>query len=353
MTLVDRAKELVARLRERRPLLDHVLRMQEHYSAVKGSQQAGGVTYFGFLSVFPVLAIAFFVVGYVAEVFPDAQDALIDAIDQILPGLVGDGPNEIPIEDIQDAAGTVGLIGLAGLLYAGLGWLSSLRTALGVVFEMPEQLAPNFVLVKVRDLLVLAVLGVVLLLSVSASAVLTRMSRQALDVVGAGEDLSWLVTVFGVMVGLAASALLFFLLFRFLARPPAPDRALWAGSLLGAVGFEVLKQLSGLLLASTKGQPAFQAFGIALILLVWINYFSRVIVYAAAWAHVDPETRAQRAERLRASEATEEEHIPDTMRPYVEPIRQHPVAGGRAVAAFTIGTAVGVLTAGLGRRRRG
>ena len=38
------------------------------------------------------------------------------------------------------------------------------------------------------------------------------------------------------------------------------------------------------LLASTKGQPAFQAFGIALILVVWINYFSRVTLYAAAYA---------------------------------------------------------------------
>ena len=38
----------------------------------------------------------------------------------------------------------------------------------------------------------------------------------------------------------------------------------------------------------------FQAFGIALILLVWINYFSRVVVLAAAWAHTSPEARAIR-----------------------------------------------------------
>ena len=59
-----------------RPALDHVVRMQEHYGETKASQQAGAVTYFGFLSVFPVLALAFFVVGYVAKVYPDAQDNL-------------------------------------------------------------------------------------------------------------------------------------------------------------------------------------------------------------------------------------------------------------------------------------
>jgi membrane protein len=69
-----------------------------------------------------------------------------------------------------------------------------------------------------------------------------------------------------------------------LAHPPLPRRALWRGALIAAVGFEILKQASTLLLASTKGQPSFQAFGIALILLVWINYFSQVTLYAAAWA---------------------------------------------------------------------
>ncbi|KRB78178.1 ribonuclease BN [Nocardioides sp. Root190] len=285
MTLIDRVKARVADLRARSPFVDHVVRMQEHFSALKAGQQAGGVTYFGFLSVFPVLALAFFVVGYVAKVFPDAQDSLLTAINEILPGLVGNGANEIPLSDIQDAAGAVGLIGLAGVLYAGLGWLSSLQTALIVVFEMPERLQPSFIVAKVRDLLSLAVLGAVLLLSVAVSGVLTRTSEGALDLVGLGSGLGWLVTLVALAFGLAASALLFFLMFRILAQPRIPARAIWSGAWLGAIGFEILKQLSGVLLTGTRGQPAFQAFGIALILLVWINYFSRVTLYAAAWAH--------------------------------------------------------------------
>ena len=35
-------------------------------------------------------------------------------------------------------------------------------------------------------------------------------------------------------------------------------------------------------------------FGLALILLVWINYFSRDILYAAAWAWTHPLARAER-----------------------------------------------------------
>ena len=72
-------------------LADHAVRTQEHFSEVKAGQQAGGVTYYGFLSVFPVLALAFFVVGYVAKVFPDAQDTLIRAIDEVLGMVIGSG----------------------------------------------------------------------------------------------------------------------------------------------------------------------------------------------------------------------------------------------------------------------
>lgn len=344
MKAVDRAKERLAELRARSSFVDHVLRMQEHFGEVKGSQQAGGVTYFGFLSVFPVLALAFFAVGYVAKVFPDAQDALLKALEQVLPGLVGNGEGQVPLDDIQSAAGAVGLIGLAGVLYAGLGWLSSLQTALIVLFEMPEKLQPNFIIGKLRDLVSLLVLGVVLMVSVSASSVLTRMSKQVLDWLHLGEGLGWLVTILALVFGLAASALLFFLMFRILAKPPVPSKALWSGAWLGAIGFEVLKQLSGVLLVSTRGQPAFQAFGIALILLVWINYFSRVVLYAAAWSFTHPLARAERDARnpvpIAVATVTGHDAEPET-------------GGGGWAKPLAVGAALGtVVGARIGRGRR-
>ena len=100
--------------------------------------------------------------------------------------------------------------------------------------------------------------------------------------------------ILAIVLGLLANAVLFFAMFRLLAAPDLPKRALWSGALLGAVGFEILKQVSGLLIRSTQGQPAFQIFGLALILLVWINYFSRDVLYAAAWAWTHPRSREQR-----------------------------------------------------------
>ena len=90
--------------------------------------------------------------------------------------------------------------------------------------------------------------------------------------------------------------LLFFAMFVLLAEPHTPAALAVVGRAARARSrFEVLKQLSRLLIAPTQGNPAFQAFGIALILLVWINYFSRVVLYAAAWAHTSRRPRAPRA----------------------------------------------------------
>ena len=291
---VVRVRARIQEVRQDHLTLDRAVRTQEHYGKTNASQQAGAVTYFGFLSVFPVLALAFFVVGYVADVFPDAQDTLATSIESMFPGLIGDGAHQLNLEDFQNSAATAGVIGVVGLLYAGLGWLSALRNALITVFELPNREQPNFLMGKVRDLITLIIIGAVLLFAVAFTGLVSGFSGDLLDWAGLDTELGWLVEVVTIVLGLLANALLFFAMFRLLAAPSIPKRALWSGALLGAVGFEILKQLSTFLIRATQSNPAFQVFGLALILLVWINYFSRDILYAASWAWTHPLAREQR-----------------------------------------------------------
>ncbi len=284
-------KQRLAALRERYPGLDHVVRMQEHYGQVKAGQQAGAVTYFAFLSFFPILALSFFVVGIVSNVYPDARENLITAIDSVLPNIVGGGEGEISLKSIRSFSGLAGIIGLLGVLYAGLAWISALRDALLIVFETPVRERPSFVVGKFRDLVTLAMIGVILIVSVAAAGFVSGFATDILGLLNLDKTFEWLVRLIALVLGLAANTVLFFSIFKVLSDPEPPRRSLWQGALLGAVGFEALKQISTLLLASTKNQPAFQAFGIALILLVWINYFSRLLLYAATWAYTTEESR--------------------------------------------------------------
>ncbi|MBM7509265.1 membrane protein [Nocardioides salarius] len=287
-------KERASDVREQRPLVDHLVRMQAHYGEARASQHAGAITYFAFLSFFPILALSFFVVGVVSEVWPDANQTLVEAIQSLFPGIIGTAEGQLELADFRTFTGLAGVAGFLGVLYSGLGWISALRLALFAVFEPPEQAIPNFVMGKLRDLLTLAVIGLTLLVAVAVTGLVASFSEEILGWVGLGEELAWLVVLITVVLGLMANALLFFTMFRLLGQPRAPRISLVRASLLGAVLFEVLKQLSSKLIAATQGQPAFQAFGIALVLVVWINYFSRVVLYAAAFAHTSPEARALR-----------------------------------------------------------
>ena len=283
---MEKVKAKIAELRARFPALDRVLRTQEHYGEVDAGQQAGAITYFGFLSTFPLLALGFFAVGQIAKVYPGAESDLVDAIDQILPGLVGNDAGQLKIADIEAAAGAVGIIGAVGLLYAGLGFLAGLRRSLQIVFMVPDEIQPGFLAAKARDLAALIGLGVILLVAVAATGLVRAFSVNLLQWIGLDEGFGWLIVLLTVVLGMAANTVLFFAMFHLAPQNGNPKGSLWAGALLGAVGFEILKQASALLLNATQGQPAFQAFGIALILVVWIHYTSVVIMYAASYAHV-------------------------------------------------------------------
>jgi membrane protein len=284
-SLWERVTGWVGWVRSKLPVVDHALAMIGHYNAV---------TYFGFLSVFPILALAFFAVGKLADVFTNshATQNLITAINTLLPGMIGHGEGQISLAVFQSNANTVGLIGAIGLLYAGLGWLSSMRTALQVMFELPRPERPNFFIGKLRDLIVLVVVGVTMLASVGVSTAVTTFTRKIVNAFNLSDnrltnDLFWLL---GHALGIAATMALFLVVFQLLARPRVPFLSLVWAALLGAVGFEVLKSLSVVLIQHTGAEPAFQAFGFSLILLLWINYTTRVLMFSAAWAYTAPRT---------------------------------------------------------------
>jgi membrane protein len=326
--------------------------MVEHYGNVNGSALAAAVTYFAFLSFFPIMALSFAVIGFVAGAYPNAEADLVTAINDVLPGIVG-GPDGLDLSTFRENAPGLLSVGLLLALYAGLGWLSGMRTALIAVFEEPAREQPGFVVGKLRDLIGLLTLGSVLMVSVAVSGVATKVATPILELVGLGAGAEPLLWVLALLLGMAASALLFFAFFKLLASPNIPARSLWSGALLGALAFELLKQLSTVLLQATRQQPAVQAFGIALILVVWINYFSQVVVYAASWAHTSREARAAREARTVAEQTVEGPRIDlaaaaDVVRTEDGP----PSAHASPKVAFAAGAASTLGLVALLRRRR-
>jgi membrane protein len=307
--IVARAKQALATARRRSRLLDHTMDMLAHYGNVQGGVLAGAVTYFGFLSFFPLLVLAFAVIGYVTNWYPDAEDSLVTAIQQVFPGIVTvDGAgNTISMHQVQDAKNVAGVVGFVGVLYSGLGWVSGLRQALQAAFQVLPSRKYNFVKGKGIDLLVLATLGIVMIVSVGISGALKGLADNVISWLGlsgsaVGTPLVW---SFGILLGLAASTLLFFVMFRLLGDPDRDSGALWQGALLGAIGFEGLKLLVVYVLGAVGGS-SFAPLAIAVTLMVWINYFSRLVMYGASWSMTVGHSAAELALRAARQVAAEE-----------------------------------------------
>lgn len=272
--------------RRRWGTLDVVVRALTHYGRVDSTQLSGSITYFGFLSFFPLLAVAFAVVGIVITAVPGAGQMVTDALSSFLPGLVGTGSGQINAQQIASAKAGVGIIGFLTLLYSASRMASAMRKALQRVFDVPPRERRNFLLGKAFDLLTIGVVGIILVISVSASATVTSQAGRLLAAVGIEHSvlLRVLLSVLGLALGVAASALMLFVLYWALPDAHLPRRCLWTGALVAAVGLEVLKLAATFVIARVTGNPLYGTFAIVVALLVWINYFARLALFGASVA---------------------------------------------------------------------
>src|SRR3954465_3373703 len=107
---VEAMQSGVTTLRKHRPFVDHMIRAWSRYQADGGDRPAASVTYFGFLSFFPLIALAFSIAGFVVDAYPAAERELAEQINSFLPGL----SDKLDVTTIGNAKVATGIIGLAG-----------------------------------------------------------------------------------------------------------------------------------------------------------------------------------------------------------------------------------------------
>lgn len=337
-TTDDEAPGKLDQLRARYPWLDHVVRAGARYTERHGDHYAAAITYFSVLALVPLLMIAFAVAGFVLRAQPELLLQLRTAITDAVPGALGDTLNDIIAKSIEQA-GAVGAIGLVGALYSGIGWMSNLREALSEQWAQPPS-TPNMIKKLVFDLLGLLGLGLALVVAFAVTAAGTGVGALLLDLVGLS-DAGWarfLLGVAGVVLGLVANWLVFLWVIARLPRQPVATRSAVKAAILGAVGFEILKQVMTIYLATVTSSPAGAAFGSALGLLIFVFFVSRFILFVTAWAATSKENERPEPVEVPGPAIIRSETV----------VRSGPTP---AAAAGLVGA--GVLTAVLGLRALG
>jgi membrane protein len=286
--LKDRATAAVDRQRERRDWLDHLLRAGSRYRAVNGDHLAAAITYFSFLSLFPLVLLAMSVAGFVLNARPELLAQLEDAIIEAIPGDFGSTLVKSVDAAVQNR-GTAGVVGLLLLAYAGMAWMGNLRKATMIIWETARRKQPNLAVVKAGDLLALVGVGVVGLTSLVLTAVATAATGLFLRITGLDgmTGVGVLSKVLGLLVAAVGDTLVFGWLFARLPGVGVPFRSVLKGALFAAVGFGVLKVVGTYYAQRVAASPTVGLFGTAIGILVWLNLVARFLLYAAAWTACD------------------------------------------------------------------
>jgi membrane protein len=281
---VQAARSRVARLRERYEWLDHLARAATRYFEQRGNHFAAAITFFTVLSVVPLLMIAFAAVGYALTFSPALLAELKSSIAASVPPAVAE-----TIEPIVEVAiaqrNTVAGFGLLAALYAGIWWMSNLREAVSAQWGLPA-LSPAALQRLLYDLVALVGLGTALIGSFALTVLTTGVVEAGLALVGLA-DYEWtrvLLAVVGVLASLAADWAIFVWAIARLPRAPVPLRSVVKAALLGAIGFEVLKQGMTVYLNAVSGSPGGAVFGSLLGLMLFAYVVARFVLFVTAWA---------------------------------------------------------------------
>jgi inner membrane protein YhjD len=279
--LFEAGKDLLRAARARWRWVDHLGRAFDRYQERRGDRLAAALTCYGFLSFFPLLALAYSLLGYLVGISTQARDYFVRAVQELLPGL----SDQLQVEQIAQSKTAVGVVGLVALLFTGLGWVQVLRESLRDIWGNPPTGGGNYFLQRLWDLAVLAFLGVILICGMAVSAVTTSATHTVLGwfslqhVPGAGTGLRLL----SLACAVAFDTVIFLVLFTRLSGTIAPWRRIIRGALFGALGLELLKQTATLLIGRTTQNPVYASFAVLVGLMVWINIVSRFMLFVAAW----------------------------------------------------------------------
>jgi YihY family inner membrane protein len=221
MALVDRLDHL----QRRHPAAGFPIAVIYKYVDDSGPYLAALITYYAFVSLFPLLLLLSTILGHVLAGNPELQQRLIHSAVSQFP-VVGQQLAR-PKELSGGATGVV--IGVLGSLYGGLGVAQAIQYAMNSAWSVPRNSRPNPFLARGRSLLLLGTAG------------LAVIGTTALSALGAADVGSFgaLVRVVVLVASVVVNGVVFVCAFR-LATP----RRLSVGQVApGALGAAVLWQL--------------------------------------------------------------------------------------------------------------
>ncbi len=271
------------------PTINHILRAVDRFNDRLGSQFGAAITYFSFLSLIPILMVSFAAVGFILASNPELLSKLIGKIVSTIsdPSLAQTLENTVNTAISQRT--TVGISGLLVALYSGISWMGNLREAVRAqcrdVWERDPKEKENILYVYAKNLLALTGLVIALVITIALTSVAGSAQQAIVDALGLG-GITWLrpvMTAIALTISIIANYLMFLWIFWMLPKQKLNTKALLKGTLIAAIGFELIKFIMTMMLPSLAKSPSGAAFGSIIGLLAFFYFFARLTLFCAAW----------------------------------------------------------------------
>ncbi len=253
---------------------------------------AAALAFFTVFSVAPMVIIAVSVVGTAL-----GEDAAQGLVARELEQVIGEQAasavqTAVEASRIERSGILPTVVGVATLILGATTVFAQMQRSLNQIWGVTPKPTRNslLVLLKARllSLTIVLAIGFVLLVSLLLSVALRSIIAFARE---------WLPLPPGVVVGteiivsLAVVTLLFAMIFRILPDVILGWRDVLVGAFVTALLFTVGRSLIAMYLAYTATASTYGAAGSLVLLLLWVNYSSLILLFGAAF------TRAQREAR--------------------------------------------------------
>jgi membrane protein len=265
MSVTDRLHALDRR-QQQSPRLSFVAAVIKKFGDDQGGQLAALITYYAFVSLFPLLLVFVTVLGFILQGDPTEQQ-------NILKGTLGQFPlisDYLKLHAIEGSSVALA-VGIVGSLLAGMGFTGATQMAFNRIWSVPFKHRPDFLRSRLRGLGLLAMLGTISIISTVAAGFVGTSDHSAPAVIG------------GVLVALVANLALFMTAFKLLTAVDLHWRELLPGVITASILWELLHILGGYYVdhALKRTSPLYGFFAVVLGLLAWLYLGAQLTMISA------------------------------------------------------------------------
>jgi membrane protein len=265
MSITDRL-HAIDRRQQQIPGVRFVAAVYKKFTDDQAGQLAALISYYAFVSIFPLLLAFVTILGFVLEGHPGDRE-------KILHGTLGQFPilsEHLTLSSLK-GSGAALAIGVVGALLAGMGVTSAAQNAFNRIWHVPFKDRPNFIFSRLRSIAVLAILGTLMIVSTAAAGFVGASSHGALAVIA------------GVLVAFAVNVALFMAAFTLLTAADASWREYLPGVIVAAILWQLLQHLGGFYVDHSlkHTQALYGIFALVLGLLAWLYLGAQLVIFAA------------------------------------------------------------------------